>query len=219
VKVNDNRVFPAALNLQGRAVLVVGGDQEAVQKVPKLLAAGAHVTIVAPSVEPALAQAAAERLLTWHARPFEPADVERMHVVMLTPLDPVRAAQLRALADSAHFWLCAIDQPAFSDFFMVSSLERGPVQIAISTGGGAPLLARRVRQALERGLDARFGEFARSFACLRASLRALPKAERMHLLERALDGFAMDVTVRYPESYPQDDGQGAGDPPDEAREK
>lgn len=219
MKANEIRVFPAALNLRGRAVLVVGGDQEAGQKVPKLLAAGAEVTIVAPALEAGLAELARAGRLTWHAREFEPGDVEGKHVVMLTPLDPALAAQLQTLAARARFWLCAIDQPEFSDFYMVSSLERGPVQIAISTGGGAPLLARRLRQALERGLDARFGEFARSFASLRAQLRPLPKAERMQLLERALDGFAMDVTVRYPRSSPQQDGQGAGYPPDEARKK
>jgi uroporphyrin-III C-methyltransferase / precorrin-2 dehydrogenase / sirohydrochlorin ferrochelatase len=215
VKANEIRVFPAALNLRARAVLVIGGGEEAVSKVPKLLAAGARVTIVSPLVDESLARAARTQQLTWFARDFSPRDVCGVHVVMLTDQDPVRAAELRALAQTARFWLCAIDQPEFSDFYLVSTMERGPVQIAISTGGGAPLLARRLREGLERGLDARFGEFARSFARLRARLRPLPKAERTALLERALTGFAMEVSLRYPEP----DGQGAGYPPDEARDE
>jgi len=215
VSANEIRVFPVALNLRERAVLVLGGGAEAVLKVPKLLAAGATVTIVAAQLAEPLARAAGARELVWLAREFEPSAVLGVHLVMLTEIDPQRATQLCELAKTARFWLCAIDQPDASDFFLVSTVERGPVQIAISTGGGAPLLARRLREGLERGLDRHFAEFARSFASLRASLRGLPKPERTRQLERALDGFAMDVRVRYPEP----DGQGAGHPPEPARDK
>jgi len=215
VSANEIRVFPVALNLRERAVLVVGGGAEADLKVPKLLAAGAVVTIVAPTLTEPLARAARTRALTWFARDFVPTDVLGAYLVMLTEVDPQRAEELRGLSRSARFWLCAIDQPAYTDFYLVSTLERGPVQIAISTGGAAPLLARRLREGLEQGLDRHFGEFARSFATLRARLRALPKPERMRLLTRALDGFAMDVRLRYPEQ----DGQGAGYSEEPARDE
>jgi siroheme synthase-like protein len=215
VSANEIRVFPVALDLRERAVLVVGGNQEAVLKVPKLLAAGARVTIVAATLAEPLARAARTRALTWFARDFVPTDVRGVHLVMLTEIDPQRAASLCELAKTARFWLCAIDQPAFSDFYLVSSVERGPVQIAISTGGFAPLLARRLREGLERGLDQNFSDFARRFATLRASLRALPRPERLRRLTRALDGFAMDVRLRYPEP----DGQGAGYIEEHARDE
>jgi len=173
------------------------------------------VTIVAPQLDEPLARAARTHQVRWFVRDFVPSDVLGAHMVMLTEQDRERATELRALAQTARFWLCAIDQPEFSDFYLVSTLEQGPVQIAISTGGAAPLLARRIRQGLERALDARFGEFARSFAQLRARLRPLPKVERTQLLERALAGFAMEVSLRYPEP----DGQGAAYPPDQARDE
>jgi len=208
-------VFPVALNLRERAVLVLGGGAEAVLKVPKLLAAGAAVTIVAPRLAEPLARAARTRELLWFARDFVPTDVQGVHLGMLTEIDLQRAVALRELSKTARFWLCAIDQPDYSDFYLVSTVERGPVQIAISTGGGAPLLARRLREGLERGLDRHFVAFARSFASLRASLRALPKPERTRQLERALDGFALDVCLRYPETA----GQDAGYPTEPARDE
>lgn len=195
-------------------MLVLGGGDEAAQKVPKLLAAGAVVTLVAPSVTAELSRLARVGALRWYVRDFAVSDVAGAHVVMLTELDHERAVALCALARRAHFWLCAIDQPAYSDFFLVSTVVRGPVQIAISTSGKAPLLARRIREALERALDPKFGEFARKFAQLRARLRGTPRAQRSELLERALDGFAMDVRL----SYPQTDGQGAGNPPADPRD-
>lgn len=196
---SETLVFPVALNLRDRAVLVIGGGEEAAQKVPKLLDAGARVTLVAAEVDERLAAQARAGRLCWFARHFTPHDVRGAHVVMLTEIDRTLARELRALASCAHFWLCAIDQPEFSDFYLVSTVTRGPVQIGISTGGSAPLLARRLRQALDSGLDGRFSEFARSFAGLRARVRALPKAERSQLLTRALEGFAMEVRLRYPE--------------------
>lgn len=202
-----------ALSLRGRAVLVLGGGAEAAEKVPRLLAAGARVTLVSQAAEPALVALAQTGELTWFGRTFLDSDVYGARVVLLTEIDEPCARALRALADRHHFWLCTLDQPAFSDFFLVSTFTRGPVQIAISTGGRAPLLARRLRQALERGLDERFGEFARSFAELRARVRGLTKGARSEVLERALSGFAMEVSLRYPEP----EGH-AGHPPDQARE-
>jgi siroheme synthase-like protein len=209
--------FPVALNLRRRAVLVVGGGDEAAQKVPRLRAAGAQVTIVAPEIAPSLEALSRSGLVRWYVRDFAASDVVGVDVVLLTLLDPARASELSLLSRRARFWLCAIDQPDYSDFFLVSTVTRGPVQIAISTGGRAPLLARRLRQALDRALDANFSEFARSFAALRARVRALPKPARSEVLERALAGFAMEVSLRYPE---QDGHDGhVSLPPDEAHEQ
>jgi siroheme synthase-like protein len=216
VQLDETAVFPVALDLRGRSVLVLGGSEEAVAKVPKLIGVGARVTLVAPAIDPSLARLARERALDWYARTFLDHDVQGAQLVMLTDQDPELARRLCALrARRGGFWLCAIDQPASSDVYMVSSVRAGPLTVSISSGGKAPLLARRMRESLERALDAQFGEFARKFARLRAELRALPRVERSARLTRALDGFAMDVRVR----YPHEDGLGAGDPSGDARER
>jgi siroheme synthase-like protein len=182
--------FPVALALAGRAVLVLGGGEEARDKLPKLLAAGALVTLVAPTVLPELAAHALRGTCTWFARAFHASDLQGVHLVFLTDTDVELARHLRELKRTYPFWLCAVDQPTFSDVFLVSTLNRGPVQIAISTGGKAPLLARRVREELARGFGQEFVDFARKFADLRARLRTLPRQLRKEQLERALNGFA-----------------------------
>lgn len=179
-------------------MLVLGGGDEAEDKSHKLMRVGARVTVVAERACSGVARAAQRRELHWFARRFVTTDLFGTRVVILTDPDEHQARELRALQRSYPFWLCAVDQPDYSDFSLVSIVRRGPLQIGISTGGGAPLLSRRIRQGLEAGLDQRFGEFARSFADLRAELRALPKAERARRLADALDGFAMDVQVSYP---------------------
>ncbi|MET0286980.1 MAG: NAD(P)-dependent oxidoreductase, partial [Polyangiales bacterium] len=106
-------VLPVALPLRGRSVLVLGGTEEAVAKVPTLIASGARVTLVAPSVDASLASLARRRALDWYARDFLDHDVQGVHLVMLTEQDPVLARRLRGLP--GKFWLCAIDQPDVSD--------------------------------------------------------------------------------------------------------
>lgn len=190
--------MPVALNLAGRSALVLGGGDEALAKVALLQKARARVTLVAERAHPELARAARSARLTWFARPFVETDVIGCRLVMLTDLDRALAERLSSLRQRYPFWLCAIDQPEHCDLFMVSSVRRGPLQIGISTGGGAPLLARRLREGLEAGLDSRLAEFARSFADLRARLKALPRVERQRRLEDALRGFALEVRVSYP---------------------
>lgn len=180
-------------------MLLLGGGDEAEDKIGRLLGARARVTVVAERTGPGVQRAARQGRVIWFARHFVPSDLLGAQLVMLTEQDVGLARTLKALQQRHAFWLCAVDQPDYSDLFLVSVVQRGPLQIGISTGGGAPLLARRIRQGLEAGLDARIAEFAHSFADLRASLRALPKAERKTQLERALRGFAIDVQVSYPE--------------------
>jgi siroheme synthase-like protein len=193
--------LPVALHLAGRNALLLGGGEEAEDKFEKLRAVGARVTLVAERTGETLQQAARRGDLTWFARGFAATDLVGTQLVLLTDQDVALARTLKQLQARHAFWLCAIDQPAYSDFFLVSVVRRGPLQIGISTGGGAPLLARCIRQALEAGLSEDFSEFARSFADLRASLRSLPRPDRAHRLEQALEGFAMDVQVRYPERH------------------
>jgi uroporphyrin-III C-methyltransferase/precorrin-2 dehydrogenase/sirohydrochlorin ferrochelatase len=199
VSQNFRETLPVALALRGRNVLVLGGAEEALDKVRMLKRVGARVTLVAERVDHELAALARTGDLIWYARGFQESDLHGTQLALLTELDQACALRLRALKLRYPFWLCAVDQPDYSDLYLVSIVARGPLQIGISTGGSAPLLARRIRQSLEAGLDQRFGQFARRFADLRARLRGLPKAERKQRLEAALAGFAMSVTVSYPE--------------------
>ena len=202
-------VLPVALPLAGRPVLVIGGGDEAEDKVRKLLGCGARITLVAEQTTSQLRDLAQAGRATWFARRFLPSDVQGMHLVLLSEPDQALARQLSALRARARFFLCTLDQPAYTEIHLVSTVMQGPVQIGISTAGRAPLLARKIRRALELALDAQFGEFAHRFAELRAAWRDLPKAQRSARLERVLKGFAMDVRV----SYPRDEGQEPGDDP------
>jgi uroporphyrin-III C-methyltransferase/precorrin-2 dehydrogenase/sirohydrochlorin ferrochelatase len=138
-------LFPVFLDLATRRVLVVGGGPVATAKAARLADAGAQVVVVSPQVTPAL-EALAE---TVHRRPFAPEDLDGVwYVVSAAPPD-VNAAVVRE-AHARRVFVNAVDDPSHATAFAGSTFTRGPVTVAISTGGEAPALARVLRESLER---------------------------------------------------------------------
>lgn len=154
------RHLPVFAALTGQPCLVVGGGAVAERKALQLLAAGARVTVNAPELSPALEDALAAGRIRVERRPFDPALVPRQLLVIAATSD--RAVN-HAVADAARaaLRLCnVVDDPAVSTFISPSVVDRSPLLIAVSSGGSAPVLARLVRQRLERWLPARLAVLA-----------------------------------------------------------
>jgi len=163
-------LFPMFVKLAGRKCLVVGGGPVAEGKVEGLLASGATVVVVAPEITEKIARWNDQGRLTWHARPFQPSDLEGAFlVVAATGVDPVNERVFRE-AEARGILCNAVDEPERCHFYYPAIVHRGPLQIAISTGGLSPALASRLRAELE----AQFGpEYERWLQKLGAMRRAL----------------------------------------------
>ena len=86
-------LYPLALKLTGRRVLMVGGGAVATRRVPALLAAGAAVEIVSPELTPALHGIVDAGRVTWQPSRFVPADVDGAWLVQVAVDDPATAEQ------------------------------------------------------------------------------------------------------------------------------
>jgi uroporphyrin-III C-methyltransferase/precorrin-2 dehydrogenase/sirohydrochlorin ferrochelatase len=177
------------LKLDGKPCLVVGAGTIAVPKIDSLLRAGAQVTVVAPEALPAVEAWADEGRLQWHARSYADADVEGMLlVVAATNRQPVNHAV--AEAARARSILCnSVDDPPDCDFYYPSVVERGDLQIAVSTAGKSPALAQRLREELSALLPEDAGAWLDALGELRLKvLAALPAGEErkqmLHQLAR-----------------------------------
>jgi precorrin-2 dehydrogenase/sirohydrochlorin ferrochelatase len=141
--------FPAFLDLRGRRCLVVGGGAIAARKVHGLLECGARVTVVSAELVPELARLATMGGIEHRARAFRRADVRGARLVIaatgFAPVDDAVAEAARRRGTLVN----AVDRPARCDFIYGSVLRRGELQIAVSTGGRAPALAREIRRRLE----------------------------------------------------------------------
>lgn len=141
----DHRLYPLFLKLHDKPVLVVGGGTVGGQKALGLLRAGAQVTVVAPRVGSAVAQAAAAGWLRWQERPFAPADVDGVYLVIAATGDPAVNAEVARVGAAARVLVNSVDDPDNASAYSAAVLDRGPVTVAFSTGGRAPALARLLR--------------------------------------------------------------------------
>ena len=149
-KITPMPLFPIFVKLEGRSCLVVGGGKIAAAKAAGLLRSAARVVVVAPEATAWIQSKARAGELTWHRRQFTAADVaDAFLAVAATDSNAVNRDVFCACA--AHRVLCnVVDDPQRCDFFYPSVVRRGPLQIAISTGGKSPALARRLRFELEK---------------------------------------------------------------------
>jgi uroporphyrin-III C-methyltransferase/precorrin-2 dehydrogenase/sirohydrochlorin ferrochelatase len=189
------QLFPAFLDLVGRRVVIIGGGPVAASKAPRLLEAGAHVVVIAPEVVFELEQLPVEI----HRRPFRPSDLEgAWYVVSAAPSD-VNRAVVRAAATRGIF-VNAVDDPRHATAFAGSGFRRGPVTVAMSTGGEAPALARVLREALEKLIGPDVQDWTALAATLREDWRreGVPIEQRRDALLEALADLHREAAAASP---------------------
>jgi len=179
--------YPVMLKVKGEPCLVVGGGAVALQKARALKRAGADVTAVSPEFSPAFRRLAVRRIL----RRFRPADIRgRVLVIAGTDSPAVNRAVFKACRRRA-IPVNVVDVPDLCTFIVPSVLRRGPVVIAVSTGGQSPPLAKALRRHLEAILPRTLGRTAtRLGAARRKILRALPPSPAR---TRLLKGLVREV--------------------------
>ncbi|MFB4293049.1 uroporphyrinogen-III C-methyltransferase [Nonomuraea sp. ATR24] len=139
------------LRLSGRRVLVVGGGRVAQRRVPALLAAGAEVTVVSPSVTPALDDLIAAGRITWHARPYEVGDCDGAWLVQACTDDRSANTAVAAEAEAKRIWCVRADDKDASAAWTPASGRVDEVSVAI-TAGGDPRRAAGIRDAVVNAL-------------------------------------------------------------------
>ncbi|MCX7034009.1 MAG: siroheme synthase CysG [Arenimonas sp.] len=183
-------LFPLFADLRGRRVLVVGGGAVARRKLEPLLAAGAQVVVGAPWLEPAVMELFVEGRIGHLAGRFEPAWLDGAWLVVAATDDGDVNREVAAAAEARRIWANVVDDLALSSYQSPARIERGPLQIAISSGGGAPMLARHLREKLETELDESLADLASLLLRERGRIRARhPRlAERRRFFETLLAG-------------------------------
>ena len=137
------------LDVQDRLCLVIGGGSVAVRKVKTLLEAGARVLVVSPILAPALRQLAQAKKIEWKARAWKNCDLDRAWLVVAATADAEVNRQVHREARRRRLWLNAVDDPEHCSALFPSVLTRGGIQLAVSTSGLSPALARKIRESLE----------------------------------------------------------------------
>ena len=154
------RHFPVFLDLNGRRCLVVGAGEVAARKAQQLLRSDADLLIVAPGAGEGIRALKQQGRVRYEAREFMPEDVDGCALVIAATPDKQVNSQVANAAKAGNVPVNVVDNPALCSFIMPSVVDRDPVQIAVSTGGASPVLARLLRVKLETLIPATYGRLA-----------------------------------------------------------
>ncbi|MFT3694586.1 MAG: bifunctional precorrin-2 dehydrogenase/sirohydrochlorin ferrochelatase [Kofleriaceae bacterium] len=177
-------LYPAFLKLDGLPVVIVGGGPVAAGKLAGLLDAGAIVTVVAPSIVGELRVPSVKLIES----EFRPAHLAGARWVVAAATPEVNRDVARAAAERGLF-VNAVDDTASATAYLGGVVRRGPVELAISTGGLAPALAGLLREALDAILPHDLEKWIVVATAARHEWKrtGVPMAQRRPLLLRALD--------------------------------
>src|SRR6201993_2849165 len=165
-------LFPIFVKLEGRLVVVVGGGEIAAGKIEGLLRAGARVRVIAPEVHALFAEPIRNRKIEWLPRKFAAGDLDGATLVIAaTSVAGVNSSVFRE-AETRGILCNAVDDIENCHFYYGSIVQRGDLQIAISTNGKSPALAQRLRQELEQQFGPEYEVWLEWLGAARELLRA-----------------------------------------------
>jgi precorrin-2 dehydrogenase/sirohydrochlorin ferrochelatase len=175
--------YPIVLSLAGRRAVVVGGGRVAARKARDLADAGADVTVVAPALADEIRS---DPRLACTPEPYAAHHVAGAAVVVAATDDEAVNARVAADARAAGALVNVVDRPALCDFIVPSQVVRGPLVVAITTGGAAPSLSRRLRERLEKEFGPEYGPYLEILREVRERMKAsdLPIETRRRVAER-----------------------------------
>jgi len=187
-------LFPIFLKLDGKRCLVVGGTALLEAKAQSLLSRGAEVKIVADDITDEIRKLAEEGRIRWEKRSFRTADLDGVTLVVAADRDQAVNKSVFAESEARNLPCNVVDQPALCNFYYPAVVERGQLQIAISTGGLSPSLASRIRAELEQQFGPEYGEWVDALG--RARERILtsltPSERRTRILKRIASKHALE---------------------------
>jgi siroheme synthase-like protein len=191
--------FPLFVDLDGRPCVVVGGGRVAARKAGTLLAFGARVTVIDPRPGEDIAKLSRRPPcggdlsgnLSVFARPYAgPGDIAASALVIAAADDRELNARVARDAGAASIPVTVADNPALCSFFFPALVRRGDLVAGISTSGGCPRLASRLRSRLEKDWPQSLAEEILRLKEERGRLKeTLPVNEVLRRLDLLIDEF------------------------------
>ncbi|MEQ8346022.1 MAG: siroheme synthase CysG [Sneathiellaceae bacterium] len=183
------RHLPINMDVADRPVLLVGGGEAAARKARLLLRAGAQIRLVAERPLAELSALTVEGRVELVQRGFLPEDLDGAVLAYAASEEDATDRAVSRAAQAAGVPVNVVDRPELSTFITPAIVDRSPIVVAISSGGAAPVLARRVRGWIEALLPTRLGRLASLAEGVRgAAAERLAPSRRRLFWERLFDG-------------------------------
>jgi precorrin-2 dehydrogenase/sirohydrochlorin ferrochelatase len=201
--------FTLNLDVEGKPCLIIGGDEEALEKSERLVEARAALTVVAKKAIPALADFCAKHEAKLELRAWRESDIPgKFFVLNCVKTEPALSEAIYHLCLEHHAIISAYDQPEVSNAVMQALVRAGQMRIAIASGGASPGLASAIRKSLEKVLDDDFVKFSEWVIAMRACMVEkgdAPKV-RKEKFNKLLAEFKIEAKISYPKVYERQKG-------------
>lgn len=190
--------YPIFLNLAGRKAVVIGAGSVGARKAQTLAETGARVVVVAMQVDPAFSIIAnrpnVEMIQARYAKEYLAGAL----LAVAATNDPDLNKQIYADCQKLEVLCNVVDVPELCDFFVPAVVQRGPLQIAISTDGNCPAYAGHVRRKLEELFSETHGRFVEDLEVLRRRLIQIEPDDdrRKTLMGRLVSDESLDYYIR-----------------------
>jgi siroheme synthase-like protein len=171
-------LFPIFVKVENRLIVVIGGGHIAEAKISGVLSAGGRIRLIAPSITPQIAEWVRFGKIDWLPKEFEARDLHGAFLVIAATSAPgVNEAVFRE-AETRGILCNAVDDIEHCHFYYGAVVQRGDLQIAISTNGKSPALAQRLRQEFETEFGPEYEVWLQWLGAAREALRASdPRSE------------------------------------------
>lgn len=173
----------------------MGGGEVAERKAERLLECGAKVVVIGRELTPRLMTLAGEGKVKHIASDYDDQLIKDAYLVIGATDDAAVNETIRKKANREGILINIVDDLEKCDFILPSIYQKGNLQIAVSTGGASPALAKRIRLDLERIYGEEYGIFLRLLADLRKKVlkRGLPPNENKALFESVVNSDVLDL--------------------------
>ncbi|MCK5271509.1 MAG: bifunctional precorrin-2 dehydrogenase/sirohydrochlorin ferrochelatase [Sedimentisphaerales bacterium] len=189
-------MYPLFADVADRAVLVIGGGHVAERKVLGLLESGAQITVVSPELTKKLAELHADGQIEVCRCDYQRGDLAGAWLVIAATDDEQINRQIFTEANERHIFCNVVDRPELCSFQVPAVVRRGDLQIAVSTSGTSPILAKLIRQQLQKEYGKHYEIFPAKLGELRAHYKKKypdNQSRRGELLEEFVNSEALDL--------------------------
>jgi len=180
--------YPVFLEMKDRRCVVIGGGAVAERRVEGLVAVGANVTVISPTITDRLRNMLTQGAIRHVAREYRAGDRAGYDLVFVATDNSQINAAVSAEVISLRIWLNSADDPDHCDFILPAVIRRGELAIAVSTGGVSPAVTRAIREELDEYFTADYAMFVQIAGEVRKELREKSLSPTAEAWNQALQG-------------------------------
>ena len=180
-------MYPLTVRVEKKRVVVIGGGKVAGFKIIPLLKQGADIVVVSPELDANLVKLVEEKKIRWYQREYEKNDINGAFLVVAASSDAI--LNEKVAEDTAENQLVnVITNPESGNVHFPAAFHRGLLNIAVSTGGASPKLAKKIRDDIANKYDEAYESYLDFLYEVRIKVKELQieKRERNLLLQEVL---------------------------------